>query len=122
MSYERVSYKSQDADTALWKLPSDIRAFTAEKLSEIVYRLAEFINEPPNLFSVDQDMDCWYVTKLPINSSARRVCLTPGGYLVAIKRRDKEGNTLENRGDWGCLTAEDVKKLFPNIDHMQEVI
>ncbi len=122
MSYERISYKSPGAEITLWKLPSDIRAFTTEKLNEIAYRLAEFINEPPNLFSVDQNMDCWYIIRLPINSVLRRVYLTPGGYLIGIRYRDKGGNTLENISDWGCLTEEEVKQISPNIDHMQEVI
>lgn len=121
MSYERLAYKDPDADMAIWKLPEDPSDFNLEKLQEIVFQMAQFINESPDSFSVDTNGECWYINRLPINSNARVIYLPAGGYLIGF-RIICDGKVLPNRGDWGVLTREELIKVIPNIDLMKEII
>ena len=121
MSYERLAYKDMDADMAIWKLPEDPSEFNLEKLQEIVFQMALFINEPPNLFSIDTNCECWYINRLPINSTARVIYLPAGGYLIGF-RIMCNWKPVQYRGDWGVLTKEALIKIIPNIDIMKEII
>lgn len=121
MSYERIAYEDPDIDMAIWKLPEDPSEFNLEKLQEIVFQMAQFINESPNLFSVDTNGECWYINRLPINSETRTRYLPAGGYLIGF-RIMYEGKVLLNRGDWGVLKREELIKIIPNIDLMKEII